>query len=154
MSTIAQSAGSRRPTWQRLIGFNLLTGIVLAVVGWLLGHWIGGLIHAPSLDYTDDTGQNDIAILLGYLGGVTGFLVGLGFASYPIRRLLGHPPTLAEHESEEEGIGRYFRLCTDHKVVAVQYIVGIGVFFFVGGLNAMLIRTELLQPNTHVFGPN
>ena len=36
----------------------------------------------------------------------------------------------------------------------MQYLVGIGVFFFVGGLNAMLIRTELLQPNTHVFGAN
>ena len=60
----------------------------------------------------------------------------------------------AEHESEGEGIGRYFRLCTDHKVVGIQYIVGIGVFFFIGGLNAMLIRTELLQPNSHVFGAN
>ena len=83
-----------------------------------------------------------------------GFLVGLGFANYPIRRLLGHPPTLAEHESEGEGAGRYFRLCTDHKVVAIQYMVGIGVFFFVGGINAMFIRIELLQPNVHVFGPN
>src|ERR1039457_7456345 len=36
----------------------------------------------------------------------------------------------------------------------MQYRVGIGVFFFVGGLNAMLIRTELLQPNVHVFGAN
>ena len=33
-------------------------------------------------------------------------------------------------------------------------MVGIGVFFFVGGLNAMFIRTELLQPNMHVFGAN
>ncbi len=94
------------------------------------------------------------AILLGYLFGVIGFLVGLGFANYPIRRLLGHPASLAEHESEGEGIARYFRLCTDHKVVSIQYIVGIGVFFLVGGINAMLIRTELLQPNVHVFGPN
>jgi cytochrome c oxidase subunit 1 len=68
--------------------------------------------------------------------------------------MLGPPPTLAEHESEGEGVGRYFRLCTDHKVVAIQYIVGIGVFFLVGGINAMLIRIELLQPNVHVFGAN
>ena len=38
--------------------------------------------------------------------------------------------------------------------MAIQYLVGIGVFFFVGGLNAMFIRSELLQPNTHVFGAN
>ena len=33
----------------------------------------------------------------------------------------------------------------------MQYLVGIGFFFAVGGLNAMLIRTELLSPNHHVF---
>jgi len=91
--------------------------------------FIGNRIHATSITYyTTESGQNDIAILLGYLFGVIGFLVGLGFANYPVRRMLGHPPTLAEHESEGEGAGRYFRLCTDHKVVAMQYMVGVGVF--------------------------
>ncbi len=92
--------------------------------------------------------------MLGYTLGVIGFLVGLGFANYPVKRLLGHPPSLAERESEEHGMMRYFSLSTDHKVVAKQYMVGIGTFFFIAGLNAMLIRTELLQPNVHVFGAN
>ena len=73
------------------------------MVGWWVGHLIGSAIHAPSLDYFDDTGQNDISILLGYLFGVIGFLVGLGFANYPVRGMLGHPPTLAEHEDEGAG---------------------------------------------------
>jgi cytochrome c oxidase subunit I len=155
MSAIAVTAPAKRPVWQRLIGFNLLTAILLGIGGWFLGYFIGTRIHAPSLDYfTTTAGENDIAIFLGYFFGVVGFLIGLGFLNYPARRMLGHPPTLAEHESEGEGIGRYFRLCTDHKVVAMQYLVGIGVFFFVGGLNAMLIRTQLLQPNVHVFGAN
>jgi cytochrome c oxidase subunit 1 len=154
MTAIAIPA-ARQPMWRRLLGFNLLTGIIGAIVGWLIGDAIGNAIHAPSLDYFAlGTGVNDIGVLLGYLFGVIGFLVGLGFANYPVRRMLGHPATLAEHESEGEGVGRYFRLCTDHKVVAIQYIVGIGVFFFVGGINAMLIRTELLQPNVHAFGAN
>jgi cytochrome c oxidase subunit 1 len=153
MTAISISAAPR-PRWRRLIGFNMLTGIILAIVGWLIGNWIGGLIHAPSLDYSADTGASDVQVLLGYLFGVIGFLVGLGFANYPIRRMMGHPASLAEHESEGEGAGRYFRLCTDHKVVALQYLVGIGVFFLIAGINAMLIRTELLQPNVHVFGAN
>jgi cytochrome c oxidase subunit I len=154
MSAIALPA-VQPPLWRRLVGFNLLSGIVLGIVGWLIGDFIGNHIHAQSVAYyAKQSGQNDIAILLGYLFGVIGFLIGLGFANYPVRRMLGHPPTLAEHESEGEGIGRYFRLCTDHKVVAMQYLIGVGVFFFVGGLNAMLIRTELLQPNVHVFGAN
>ena len=90
MSTIAVTAG-KRPAWRGLIGFNLLTGIVLAIIGWLIGNWLGARIHAPSLAYyTETAGQNDISVLLGYLFGVVGFLVGLGFANYPIRRMLGH----------------------------------------------------------------
>ncbi len=155
MSSIAAPAPVNRPVWRRLMGFNLLTAIIAGIIGWFIGYWIGGLIHAPSLDFfAADVGENDIQIMLGYLFGVIGFLAGLGFLNYPLRRMLGHPPTLAEHESEGEGIGRYFRLCTDHKVVAIQYMVGVGIFFFVGGVNAMFIRTELLSPTNHVFGPN
>ncbi len=154
MSTIALTS-EQPPVWRRLLGFNLFMGIVGAIIGYLVGHWIGGRFTGAGIAYyATESGQNDIAIFLGYFVGVVGFLAGLGFLNYPFRRLLGHPPTLAEHESEGEGIGRYFRLCTDHKVVAMQYLVGIGVFFFIGGLNAMLIRTELLQPNVHVFGAN
>jgi cytochrome c oxidase subunit 1 len=145
----------RQPLWRQLIGFNVFTGIVGAVIGYLIGQLIGDAIHAKSLTYyTTEAGQNDVAILLGYFFGVVGFLAGLGFLNYPLRRMLGHPPTLAEHESEGEGWIRYIRLCTDHKVVGLQYLIGIGVFFLVGGINAMLIRTELLQPNVHVFGAN
>ena len=98
-----------------------------------------------SLDYFGDTDQNDIALFLGYLFGVVGFLVGLGFLNYPLARMLGRPsPRTARTRSG--GIGRYFGLCTDHKVVGIQYLVGIGLFFFIGGLNAMLIRSELLRP--------
>jgi cytochrome c oxidase subunit I len=154
MTAITMQPG-RRSTWRGLLGFNVLTGIVLAAVGGLAGDLLGTVIHAPSISYySAEAGQNDISVLLAYLFGTIGFLVGLGFANYPIRRMLGHPPSLAEHESEGEGIARYFRLCTDHKVVAIQYIVGVGFFFLIAGINAMMIRSELLQPNVHVFGAN
>ena len=81
-----------------------------------------------------------------------GFLVGLGFANYPVMRLLGRPASLREKETG--GVGRYFGLCTDHKVVGMQYLVGIGVFIFIGGLNAMLIRYELLTPDQHAWNAN
>ena len=156
MTAVSISAGAPRTGWRQLLGFNLLTGIVLGIGGWFLGYYgIGTHIHGGGVVYYGtEAGQNDIAIMLGYFLGVVGFLVGLGFANYPLQRLLGHPPTLAEREAEEHGLLRYFSLSTDHKVVAKQYMIGIGLFFFVGGLNAMLIRTELLQPNVHVFGAN
>ena len=32
-------------------------------------------------------------------------------------------------------------------MIGIQYFFGVGAFFLIGGLNAMLIRTELLTPN-------
>ena len=57
--------------------------------------------------------------MLGYLFGVIGFLVGLGFAWYPLARMLG---LRSYTKTSSEGVGRYFGLCTDHKVVGIQYI--------------------------------
>src|SRR5438309_50934 len=130
----------------------MLTGLALGCGGWFLGGWIGGwmavhhnyLQSATSCNGCGGTDQNDVGIYMGYLFGVIGWLVGLGFANYPIGRLLGRPPSLRHHETGRWT--RYFRLCTDHKVVGIQYLFGVGIFFFIGGLNAMLMRTELLRP--------
>ena len=137
---------------RRLIGFNLLSAAVLGVAGYYLGWWLGHQINGPSIAYFGDTGQNDIALFLAYLVGVIGFLVGLGFANYPVQRMLGKPPSL--REKEQAGWTRYFGLCTDHKVVGIQYLIGIGAFIFIGGLNAMLIRYELLTPSQHAWNAN
>lgn len=142
-------AETQRPVWRRLIGFNLLTAIVFGVVGYYIGWFLGHHITGESVDYFGDIDQNDISVILGYLIGVGGFLVGLGFGVYPWARIRGYPPSLREKETQ--GTSRYFSLCTDHKVVGIQYLIGIGLFFFIGGLNAMLIRVELLRPASQVF---
>ena len=142
----------RRPLWRRLIGFNMLTGLALGCGGWFLGGWIGGwmavhhnyLQSATSCNGCGGTDQNDVGIYMGYLFAVIGWLVGLGFLNYPIARLRGRPPSMKHHETTSWT--RYFKLCTDHKVVGIQYLFGVGIFFFIGGLNAMLMRTELLRP--------
>jgi cytochrome c oxidase subunit 1 len=155
MSTTAAAATPQpvgRPLWRRLIGFNLLTAVILGVGGYYLGWFIGHQVDGKSFEFQAAIDENDVALLLAYFFGVVGFLIGLGFANYPISRLLGRPASL--REKEQEGIGRYFGLCTDHKVVGIQYLIGIGVFFFVGGLNAMLIRTELLHSSPTFVGPN
>src|SRR5438477_10402365 len=146
------TAPARRPLLRRLLGLNLLTAVLLGVGGYYLGWFIGHQIDGKSFEFQSASDENDVALLLAYVFGVIGFLIGLGFANYPISRLLGRPPSL--REKEQEGIGRYFGLCTDHKVVGMQYMVGIGVFFFIGGLNAMLIRTELLHTTPTDVGLN
>jgi cytochrome c oxidase subunit I len=153
------SAPAPRAAWRGVLGFNVLTALVLGVAGFFFGAWIGGKM-AVGHDYLIGTNQNDVGIFMGFLFGSIGWLAGLGFFNYPLSRLAGRPPlnwdpedqmyivpakTLREHEGP--GIGRYFRLTTDHKVVGIQYFFGVGLFFFIGGLNAMLIRTELLTPH-------
>src|SRR2546421_8903617 len=130
----------------------MLTGLALGCGGWFLGGWIGGwmavhhdyLQSATSCNGCGGTDQNDVGIFMGYLFATLGWLIGLGFLNYPIARLRGLPPTL-KHE-EAASWTRYFKLCTDHKVIGIQYLFGVGIFFFIGGLNAMLMRTELLRP--------
>jgi hypothetical protein len=88
MSAIAVTTRPQTPLWRRLIGFNVLTGILLGIGGWYLGYFLGGKISGESLNYfSAEAGQNDIAIFSGYFLGVVGFLVGLGFANYPIKRM-------------------------------------------------------------------
>ena len=42
----------------------------------------------------------------------------------------------------------YFSFSTDHKVIGIQYIVTAFVFFLVGGIFAMIIRGELITPES------
>jgi cytochrome c oxidase subunit I len=147
MSTIA--VDTRPPLWRRLVGFNLLTALVLGIVGWYVGWFAAHLVAGPSISYFADIDYNELSIFLAYTCGVIGFLIGLGFGNYPFARLRGYPPSLREKETK--GAARYFGLCTDHKVVGIQYLIGIGIFLFIGGLNAMLIRVELLRPTHQVW---
>ena len=96
--TDAAVAAPSPPLWRRLIGFNLLTAVILGVGGWYVG-WFGAhTIVGPSLDYFADIDYNELSVYLAYIGGVVGFLVGLGFLNYPVARLRGYPPSLREKE--------------------------------------------------------
>src|SRR5450755_551797 len=140
----APGATEGRSFGRQLLGFNIIWAIVGGAIGYAVGHWIGSKIGAHVSSQTD-TDQDDVAILLGLLCATVGWLIGLGFLSYPVWRMLGRPATLRERE--EHGPWRYYRLCTDHKVVGIQYLVAVLFFFFVAGLNAMFIRGELTSAN-------
>src|SRR3984957_11330931 len=153
MSTSAATIAAPAPAlWRWLIGFNLLTAVLLGIGGYYLGWFLGHQVTGASYYYQADINENDVSLLLAYVIGVIRFLVGLGFLNYPASRLIGRPPSLREKEGH--GWTRYLGLCTDHKVVGIQYLLGIGFFLFIAALNAMLIRVELLNPTPTAFGPN
>src|SRR3954447_18216926 len=82
------------------------------------------------------------------------FFVGLGAFDYWFYWAAGRPTRPDDHSGH--GARRwqdYFRVNSDHKVIGMQYLVTIFIFFMIGGFFAMLFRAELAQPGTQYFNP-
>lgn len=141
-----EQGGDRRPGG--LMGrLNLLTGVVggvaVAALACVLTHLLGG---SSGSYFTDRVGT------VTFLGWDLGFLLGVGALNAPVRWMLGRD--LSDDEQlymagKEQGRKRYWRFCTDHKVIGVQYFVMTAIILFAGGVLAMLIRTELMRPGEH-----
>jgi cytochrome c oxidase subunit I len=139
------AAARARPWWLRP-GFH--TGILGAVAGYLIGHWLGNFVASGYLQIHEGD-ENNFAIVLGYAFGTLGFLAGLGVFNDLLRQMAGRP--VPDREEEASGLARYFRFTLDHKVVGIQYLVGMVIYFCTAGLFAMAIRAELLSPSDHLF---
>jgi cytochrome c oxidase subunit 1 len=147
------AAPRARPWWQRPA---IHTALVGAVIGYLLGHLLGNFLAGagnaqyPNIALSD---SSDWPIVLGYLLAIVGWLAGLGVFNDVIRQMLGRPESTANAQETEQqgGLAKYFRYELDHKVVGIQYLFGMIIYFCTAGLFAMAIRTELLSPTNHVF---
>jgi cytochrome c oxidase subunit 1 len=152
----AEPAGPRRrPWWMRPA---IHTAIIGAVIGYLLGHLLGNFLASnniatqyPNLSLSD---SSDWPIVLGYGFAIVGWIIGLGVFNDLFRQVIGRPVRVeAEQETEavNQGVAKYFRFTLDHKVVGIQYLVGMVIYFCTAGLFAMAIRAELLSPSYHLF---
>jgi cytochrome c oxidase subunit I len=139
-----------RPWWGRP---NILWGLVGGVIGYTLGHLLGVFLTGtgnglyPNVALSD---SEDWPIVLGYVAAIIGWLAGLGVFNDILRQMAGRPAVQVE-ENEVGGLAKYFRFTHDHKVVGIQYLIGMIIYFCTAGLFAMAIRTELLSPVHHVF---
>jgi cytochrome c oxidase subunit I len=136
-----------RPWWLRPA---IHTAFIGAVAGYLLGHWLGNVIASGYQQVTEGD-LNDLAIVLGYAFATVGWLAGLGVFNDLLVRMTGREVLPGEHADAQPGLARYFRYSLDHKVVGVQYLVGMIIYFCTAGLFAMAIRAELLSPTYHLF---
>src|ERR1035437_4204286 len=137
-----------RPWWMRPA---IHTALVGAVLGYVVGHFLGNFLSS-SYARNSLSDMNDFPLVLGYVFGALGWLGGLGVFNDLFRQMLGKPvPVLEEEEEAATGVARFFRFSLDHKVVGIQYLVGMIIYFCTAGLFAMAIRTELLSPTYHAF---
>src|SRR5579884_1576070 len=146
-----RQAAYNPPWWQRL---NLWTALLGGLVGFVFVNWVLGRDGGPlNLVFGWEINQT---LVVSYFAGLFGFMLGLGALNYPIMWILGYTPS-QEEQAYQYGIGqgwdKYLRMTLDHKVVGLQYLVGIIAFFCVAGFNAMMIRTELLTPNATFVDP-
>src|SRR5579859_4896392 len=136
MSEVTTGATMLQPSERRMVlPTNILTGILLGLVGYWAGVQIG---NGFGFNDSDNTG-----VLLGYTLGTIMFLVGIGFATYPLSRLLGWSTPAQPAYDEYKGAWRYLNLSYDHKVIGIQYLIAMLMAMLFGGIGAMLVRTNL-----------
>jgi cytochrome c oxidase subunit I len=144
------AAPTARPWWLRPA---IHTALIGAIIGYVLGHWLGNVIASgyQQIAFADDS---DFPIVMGYLFGVVGWLIGLGVFNDVFKQMLGKPVTGTGEGHLADGLSKYFRYSLDHKVVGIQYLVAMIGYFLTGGLFAMAIRAELLSPTYHLLTPS
>jgi cytochrome c oxidase subunit 1 len=130
---------------------NMGTGTVLGIIFALGAYYL----LKPRPDAPGFFNENNKALLAAMFAWSIGFLIGIGAFIGPFRWLIGKDLTAEEQlylAGDGQGIKRYFKYCTDHKVVGIQYLVGVIAMLAVGGTMAMMIRTDLAVPNGHFIG--
>ena len=124
------------------MGTGMIVGIVFAEATYFWGK--------SMWDRQEAVMENRI-LTLSMFAWCIGFLIGIGAFIGPFRWLIGKDLTDEEQlflAGKGQGVSRYFRYCTDHKVVGIQYLVGVMVMLGAGGTMAMMIRTNLITPGS------
>ena len=137
------------------MGTGVIVGAIFALVTYKLLHGaIAPVDHGVVQSL--EPHQNDQLLIGTMMAWSVGFLVGIGAFIGPFRWLIGKDLTAEEQlylAGDGQGVKRYFKYCTDHKVVGIQYLVGVMTLLGVGGTMAMMIRTNLASPGSKFITP-
>jgi len=128
-----------------LIGYRGITrGLVFQVIGTLAGGLFITLIRLlMGLQVTSSFLFTEPAWVFGGLVGVLSFLAGVGALTDWFKWAKGEETP--EHHHDPEGFVKYFGVSLDHKVIGIQYTITALVLLSVGGLFALIFRTELAE---------
>ena len=145
MTTLDQARTESTPFPQKslITKLNMGTGMVLGIIFAEATYFWG-----KSMWDMEEPNQLNRILILSMFAWSIGFLIGIGAFIGPFRWLIGKDLTDEEQlfmAGKGQGISRYFRYCTDHKVVGIQYLVGVMVMLGAGGTMAMMIRTNLIS---------
>jgi cytochrome c oxidase subunit 1 len=145
----------KRPNLINLLFPSVVSGIVLGVAGAAIA---GVLVNRMTTAFSPDGVPNDDAVAVAvYVGWLLLFFIGIGAFNGVFEWAFGRrEPTPAEElqlAGKGQGLWRYFRFTTDHKVVGMQYLTTVFVLFFLGSMGAFMIRLEQSRPGAIFFDP-
>src|SRR6266568_4660427 len=149
-------AGVRRPNLINSLFPSVISGIVIGVAGAAVA---GLLANSITIALSPDGVPNDDAVISAvYTAWVLFFFIGIGAFNGVIkwafsRREATHAEEL-QLAGKDQGLWRYFRFTTDHKVVGMQYLATVFVLFFLGSIGAFMIRLEQSTPGAIYFNPS
>jgi len=149
-------AVDKRPNLISSLFPSVVSGIVIGVVGAVVA---GLLVNRVTTAYSPDGVPNDDAVAASvFIAWVLFFMIGIGAFNGIFEWAFGrHEPTPAEElqlAGKGQGLWRYFRFTTDHKVVGLQYLATALALFFVGSMGAFSIRLEQSRPGAIFFNPS
>jgi len=150
MSQVSITAEVKRPNLTRRLFPSVVSGIVLGIIGAVV---FGVIVNA----ITQGNNQ-DATVVSVYIGWVLLFFVGIGAFNgvwrWGFARGEATPAEELELAGKDQGLWRYFRYTTDHKVVGMQYLATTLIFFFLGSMGAFMIRLEQSRPGAIFFTPS
>ncbi|MFN3490731.1 MAG: cbb3-type cytochrome c oxidase subunit I [Anaerolineales bacterium] len=121
----------------------LFKGLVWQVIGFFIGAGIvTGIRALMGLSVTDKFFFTEPAWVLGAFIGALSFLVGCGVTDDWIKWARGID-THDNHEEHWHGWEKYINVSFDHKVIGIQYTLTALALLSIGGLFALIFRTEL-----------
>jgi cytochrome c oxidase subunit 1 len=126
-----------------LVGYQGITrGLIFQVVGTLVGgFFVTGIRAVMGLSTFGGFFFSEPAWVFGGLVGVIAFTIGVGALSDWFKWAKGEETP--DHHEDPKSFVKYFGVSLDHKVIGIQYTVTSIVVMGVGGLFAMIFRTEL-----------
>ncbi|POB11223.1 cbb3-type cytochrome c oxidase subunit I [Sulfobacillus sp. hq2] len=140
---ITQAEARNNPQPKVMHMAPVLRGLVWATIGFA----IFDLMTVAVDPFRGHPLVTEPSVVVGWVGALIGWLMGVGGYEGVILPLFGSPSTWVEPKNWR----KYFGLSTNHKVIGLQYLVTSSSIFFIAGMDAMAIRYELMQPSMHFF---
>jgi cytochrome c oxidase subunit 1 len=154
MSATVAEVKVKRPSIFQLLFPSVFSGIILGVLGAAAAGFIVAHVVTPPTPDVQDYAQDATAVAA-YLGWVIFFFIGIGAFNGVIKWGFGRREPTHEEElrlaGKDQGLWRYFRYTTDHKVVGMQYLVTVLFTFLLGSFGAFMIRLQQSQPGAIFF---